>query len=387
MMNQESLDINQLINLRHELHQHPEISNQEKQTAKRITTFLKSTSPDEIINDIGKYGVAAIYKGENSGASVMIRCELDGLPIQEINQMEYQSIHEGISHKCGHDGHMSIVCGVADLLAKHRPATGRVILLFQPAEETGEGANLVLQDEKFKAIKPDFVYALHNLPGFEKHQIVIKDDIFASASRGMIIKLKGTPSHASHPQDGRNPSLATSQIIQHLFEIPQMHTQLHRPALITPVYMRVGSPAFGTSAGDAEIMATLRTHHEDDMQIIADKAVKVVNKLAELHELEVESSWTDTFEAVQNNKECTQVIHYVADQHNLKIYNVEQPFPWSEDFGLFTSHYRGALFGLGSGKNQPQLHNNDYDFPDDIIETGITMFWNIIDHHLGQSVK
>ena len=384
MLNQEFLDIHKLINLRHELHQYPEVSNQEKQTAKRISKFLKSSSPDEIINDIGKYGVAAVYKGEKSGPTVMIRCELDALPIQEINKMKYRSVHEGVAHKCGHDGHMSIVCGLADLLAKNRPASGRVILLFQPAEETGEGANRVLQDEKFKAIEPDFIYALHNLPGFEKHQIVMKDDIFASASRGLVIKLKGTPSHASHPQDGRNPSLAASQIIQHLFEIPQMHTQLHRAALITPIYMRVGSPAFGTSAGDGEVMATLRTHHEEDMQIIADKAVKVVNKLADLHELEAETNWTDAFEAVKNDENCTQVIQSVADQHNFKSHNIKHPFPWSEDFGLFTSHYKGALFGLGSGKNQPQLHNNDYDFPDDIIETGVSMFWNIIDHHLNK---
>lgn len=382
MINPESLDISQLVNLRHELHQYPEASNQEKQTAERITRYLKSTSPDEIINDIGQYGIAALYHGKENGPTVMFRCELDALPIQEINQIEYSSVHEGMSHKCGHDGHMSIICGLANLLAKHRPTSGRVILLFQPAEETGEGAKRVIHDEKFKFIEPDFIYALHNLPGFEKHQIVMKDDIFASASRGLIINLKGTPSHASHPQDGHNPSLAVSQIIQHLFEIPQMHTQLHKAALITPIYMRVGSLAFGTSAGDGEVMATLRSHDEEDMQIIADKAVKVVNRLADLHELDAEISWTDAFEPVKNDKKCTQVVQNVTDHLNIKSHQMEQPFPWSEDFGLFTSHYKGALFGLGSGKNQPQLHNNDYDFPDDIIETGVTIFWNIIKHHL-----
>ena len=383
-MDQKSLNINRLIQLRRELHQHPEVSNQEKNTADKITTFLKSTSPDELINDIGQYGIAAVYRGKKSGSAVMIRCELDALPIQEINQMEYQSTHEGVAHKCGHDGHMSIVCGIADLLAKHRPASGRVILLFQPAEETGEGAKRVLQDEKFKAIEPDFIYALHNLPGFEKHQIVTKDDIFASASRGLVIKLKGTPSHASHPQDGRNPALAASQIIQHLYEIPQMHTQLHKAALITPIYMRVGSPAFGTSAGDGEVMATLRTHYEEDMHIIADKTLNVVNGIAEVHDLEAETNWTDAFEAVKNDQECSQVVQSAADQLDFNCQEIEHPFPWSEDFGVFTSHYKGTLFGLGSGKNQPQLHNDDYDFPDDIIETGVAMFWNIINHHLSK---
>lgn len=381
-MNEINFDIDQLIKLRHSLHQHPEVSNQEEETAQRITQFLKSTNPDELIRDIGGFGIAAVYNGKANGKSIMLRCELDALPIQEVNDIAYRSKNEGVSHKCGHDGHMAILCGIADLLNKNRPNSGRVILLFQPAEETGEGAKRILNDEKFKAVAPDFVYALHNLPGFEKHQIVTKDNIFASASRGLIIKLKGAPSHASHPADGKNPSLAASQIIQHLFEIPQMHTPFHRAALITPVYTRIGSPAFGTSAGEGEVMATLRTHYEDDMKIIADQSIKMINRIAQMHDLEEEISWTDTFEAVNNDSACTQIIQSIAENQALKTCQMMHAFPWSEDFGLFTSHYKGALFGIGSGKNQPQLHNNDYDFPDEIITTGVSMFWHIIKHHL-----
>ena len=163
-----------------------------------------------------------------------------------------------------------------------------------------------------------------------------------------------------------------------------MHTQLHKAALITPIYMRVGSPAFGTSAGDGEVMATLRTHYEEDMHIIADKTLKVVNGIAEVHDLEAETNWTDAFEAVKNDQECSQVVQSAADQLDFNCQEIEHPFPWSEDFGVFTSYYKGTLFGLGSGKNQPQLHNDGYDFPDDIIEAGVAMFWNIINHHLSK---
>ena len=383
MIDDLSLNMDQLIKLRQELHQYPEVSNREKETAQRISGFLRSTSPDYLIRNIGGHGVAAVYNGKTGGASVMLRCELDALPITEVNEMEYRSKNDGIGHKCGHDGHMTILCGVASLLAEKRPEYGRVILLFQPAEETGEGAARVLADEKFSSIEPDFIYALHNLPGFKRDRIILKDNIFASASRGMIINLKGSPSHASHPEDGKNPALAASQIIQHLFEIPQMHTQLHRASLITPVAIRVGSPAFGTSAGDGEVMATLRTHEEDDMKRMAERAEMVARKIAELHELEAGISWTEGFEAVNNDRECTDIINMIAKEQHLDTYKVKHPFPWSEDFGLFTGHYKGALFGLGAGMDQPQLHNNDYDFPDEIIKTGINMFRNIIVHHLG----
>ena len=383
MIDDLSLNMDQLIKLRQELHQYPEVSNREKETAQRISGFLRSTSPDDLIQNIGGHGVAAVYNGKTGGASVMLRCELDALPIREINEMEYRSKNDGVGHKCGHDGHMTILCGVASLLAEKRPEYGRVILLFQPAEETGEGAARVLADEKFSSIEPDFIYALHNLPGFKRDRIILKDNIFASASRGMIIHLKGAPSHASHPEDGKNPALAASQIIQHLFEIPQMHTQLHRASLITPVAIRVGSPAFGTSAGDGEVMATLRTHEEDDMKRMAERAEMVARKIAELHELEAGISWTEGFEAVNNDRECTDIINMIAKEQHLDTYKVKHPFPWSEDFGLFTGHYKGALFGLGAGIDQPQLHNNDYDFPDEIIKTGINMFRNIIVHHLG----
>lgn len=384
-MKDTSLNIDKLINLRHELHKYPEVSNDEKQTAKRITKFLNSTDPDELINDIGQYGIAAIYKGKHDGPTVMIRCELDALPIEEVNDMEYKSVNAGVGHKCGHDGHMAILCGLATLLADQRPSSGRVILLFQPAEETGEGARRILDDPKFKALEPDFIYALHNLPGFEKNQIIIKDHIFASASRGLIVKLKGTPSHASHPEDGRNPALAASQIVQQLFEIPQMHTPFHKASLITPIHLRVGNPAFGTSPGDGEVMATLRTHNDEDMDIIADKAVKVIKKIADVHELEANISWTEEFEAVKNNENCMRFIKSVAEELDVDTCVVDHPFPWSEDFGLFTGHYNGALFGLGSGEDQPQLHNNDFDFPDEILETGVKMFREIIDQILGKS--
>jgi amidohydrolase len=157
-----------LILLRKELHKNPEVSGKELQTSKRIISFLEKQAPDEIITEIGGAGIAAIYKSKEAGKTVLFRCELDALPIEEINSFEHRSLINGVSHKCGHDGHMAILCGLASELSQNRPETGTIILLFQPAEEDGSGAQKVFSDTKFASLKPDYVFALHNLPGFPK---------------------------------------------------------------------------------------------------------------------------------------------------------------------------------------------------------------------------
>ena len=381
--------MDELIELRHELHQYPETAHKEAETAKRIKKYLSKYRPDDLVDEIGGHGLAAIYDNKNGteGPTIMLRCELDALPIAEVNEFDYRSVHEGKGHKCGHDGHMAIIAGMAAYLHQNPPEKGRVILLFQPAEETGEGADKILDDPKFKSLQPDFIFALHNLPGFPKGHILVKDGIFASASKGIIIRLKGAPSHASHPENGRNPALAASQIVQSLFMIPQMQTEFHRASLITPVKIAVGQEAFGTSAGNGEIMATLRTHRDMEMEILAERAELQAQQIARAHDLDITIEYTEEFQAVDNDPECNRVITKAAKSLDLSLSTMDQPFPWSEDFGLFTKAFNGALFGLGSGKDQPQLHNEDYDFPDEIIETGVAMFQKIVKYFLSPSTN
>lgn len=371
-----------LLKLRHELHQHPCVSNDEEDTARRITTFLSGLSPSTIIQGIGGHGLAAIYDSKKEGPTLMFRCELDALPIQDAISAPYASVSEGKGHKCGHDGHMTIISGLAQHLATHPPAKGRVILLYQPAEETGEGARRILADEKFASLRPDYIFALHNIPGYPKGQILYKNEVLCAASRGMIIQLKGKPSHAGHPENGINPTLAASQIIGAFFSLPSMNTPLHQAALITPIHIRVGHRAFGTSAGDGELMFTLRTYSDNEMKGLTEKAEAIARGIASTHGLEIAIEWTDDFEAVKNNDACTNIIERAAHKAELTTTVLSHPFPWSEDFGLFTSAFKGAMFGLGSGENQPQLHNEDYDFPDDILGAGLAVLTNIIEEIL-----
>jgi len=369
---------NNLIKFRKRIHKYPEIAGNEKNTAKMVVAFAKKFKPDKIIQKIGGYGIAVIFEGKNKGPVVLIRCELDALPITETNKFNFRSTKKNVSHKCGHDGHMTIVSGLIPLLSKNKISKGKVILLYQPSEETGEGAKRILEDKKFQSIKPDFVFALHNLPGFEKNNILIRKNVFASASKGMIIKLKGKTSHAAEPEKGINPSLAVAEIIQSLSFLSNKLNKVKDFILITPIHAKIGEPAFGTSAGYAEIMFTLRSFKNEDMNILTKEAVKTVDTISKKYKLKKEINFTEIFPVTVNDEKCTGLIKDSAKENKLKVRSLKKPFKWSEDFGHFTGQFRGAIFGLGAGINQPALHNPDYDFSDEIIETGINIFYTII---------
>ena len=373
------IDINELVNLRHELHALAEVSGEEENTSQKILSFLKSTNPNEIIEGLGGHGILARYRGEEEGPSILIRCELDALPIPEENDFDYVSKNKETGHKCGHDGHMAIVCGLARLLGQADLSRGEVLLLFQPAEETGQGARRVLDDEQFKGINPDLVFALHNLPGYEKHQIVVKENTFAAASIGLIMRLKGQTSHAAHPEEGNSPAPAMSHLIQDISALPQFYAPLNKAAKATVIHARLGERAFGTSPGYAEVMATLRTYEDETMEILKQKAIEIAEGVSQTYNLGLETEWVESFSATVNDDRAVEVVRKVAKEHALSVLEKEDPFSWSEDFGHFTNVHAGAMFGLGAGNEQPALHASDYDFPDELIETGVKMFAGIVD--------
>lgn len=362
--------------LRKELHKHPEISGKEVQTAKRITSFLENYPPDEMKTGVGTTGILAIYSGKKPGKTVLFRCELDALPIEEINTFEHGSINNGVSHKCGHDGHMAILCGLAMELHDRRPETGTVILLFQPAEEDGTGAAKVSKDPQF-TYKPDFVFALHNIPGYKMNQIVVKNDTFSCAVNSLIIKLKGITAHAGEPHKGINPALALAKITTQFNQLIQADISKEKYCLITPIYSKMGKKAYGVSADAGEIHFTVRSESNLQMREIENSLEKLAKSIAQEFQLKCKTSWTQNFQANENNVQAVNHIKKAAGFNNFEILEKETPFSWGEDFGLFTQHFPGAMFGLGSGINTPALHNPDYDFPDEIIATGVHTFLKI----------
>ncbi|RDV14027.1 amidohydrolase [Pontibacter diazotrophicus] len=374
-----------LIQLRHDLHQHPEVSGQEKQTAERIVQYLQQYNPDQLLTGLGGTGVAAVFNGKNpEGPVVLFRAELDALPIAETNELAYTSKQKGVGHQCGHDGHMTILTALGSLLHQHKPARGKVILLYQPAEETGAGAWDLLQEEAFLALQPDYVFALHNLPGVPMHQVVVRQEVFAAASTGMVVELQGKSSHAAEPEKGLNPGQAMAEIVLNFNQIIQQKAQFEDLTLLTVIHARLGEVAFGTNPGFATVMATLRSYQPADLKKLKTLTQGAVARMAEKHGVSYKLHFVEEFPATVNYPEAVQLVQKAADYLNLEVKEAEHPFRWSEDFGHFTQKYKGAMFGLGSGEAQPQLHHSDYDFPDELIPTGAAMFHRIAKEILSQ---
>jgi len=272
------MDNGSLTNLRKKLHQNPELSGSEKKTAEIIRHYYEFLSPTETIDNLGGHGLAFVFQGKEEGPTLLFRCDMDAVPIHEATGLSYESLTPGVCHACGHDGHMTILAGVGKVLTKNSPIKGRVILLYQPAEETGEGAQAVIQDPLFSKIKPDLIFALHNLPGYPLGELIIKSGTFCCTSRGMIIHFTGKTAHASQPETGKSPENAMCHILETLRDLPEAFKDCNELILKTVVGARLGEKAFGVSPGDAEIWVTLRCETDQTMDLILTHLENLVKK-------------------------------------------------------------------------------------------------------------
>jgi amidohydrolase len=373
--------MNIIIELRQRLHQIPELAHKELETSKTLLNFFKNLSPDQSITNLGGNGLAFVFSGKKPGPTFLLRAELDAVPVNQENNIAHRSTKDKIAHICGHDGHMAILAAVGQQLSEQRPDSGKVVLLFQPAEEDGQGAAAVINDEKFAQIKPDFAFALHNLPGYATGDILIKSGPFASASIGMSIKLTGVSAHAAQPETGISPANAMIRIIKSL-SYPPAHILKHSShPIITVVGANLGAKAFGTAPGEAEIWVTLRAETDKFVETLLEYAQETAEKVAEHENLKLAVSTEDVFPATINADSTTNMLRHAAE--NYKTEEIKQAFYWSEDFGHFGKTCYATLFGLGAGENCAHLHNPDYDFPDELISIGVEIYGNLIKQNLG----
>lgn len=375
--------ISELGELRRTLHQTPEVSGEEKQTAAFIAAELERAGADRIWTGLGGHGVAAEFSGTQDGPTVLIRCELDGLPIHEVSEVPHRSIVAGKGHLCGHDGHMVMVLGVALTLAE-RPQSGRVILLFQPAEETGAGAAAVIKDPRWPEIRPDFAFAYHNVPGRPLGEIGLCEGPSNCASRGMKITLTGKTSHAAAPEDGVSPAQVMAGLMQAMPLLGYGGTMDDDFALSTLTHSRLGEASFGIAPGDGELWVTLRSQTDQRMDRMVTEAETLVSTaLKQKSALSSTITWHDVFLANVNKADAMDIAARSTKQLGLTEYHMTAPMRWSEDFSRFgLDGAKSAMLFIGSGEDQPQLHNPNFDFPDALIPVGVSLFVEIIEQIL-----
>ena len=391
-----------LESLRHKLNKNAELSGQEKKTNKIINAFLEKTNPDVHLRNVGGYGIMAIYKGKEKGKNVLLRADIDGLNIpfgqrttvpehvegkdqrfDKLSDRKVQSsefkVQNNYSHRCGHDGHAAILCGLAMRYGKKHPEKGDVILLFQPAEETGEGAAAVINDEQFKNIKIDAAFALHNLPGYAKHQIVLKKGCFASASLGLKLVFEGATSHASQPEKGNNPQIVVTTLLDAFQKKYENLKKDKYNTILTVTHVSIGEKTFGVTPGYAEIWLTLRSQDDEALKRLTESTVALSEYVAKEFKLKFTHNIHEAFSATMNSGAETDAVEKAAQELKLSVKKINNPFPWSEDFGRFGNIIPACLFGLGCGLEHEPLHSPNYEFEDEIIDTGIEVFEKIVE--------
>lgn len=365
------------VTFRRELHQFPEVSCQEFHTQKRIKSFVSQFAPTRLI-ELADTGLLLQYGESSENPVTLIRADIDALPIQETNAFAHRSRIDGVSHKCGHDGHAAILARLASLLTSNPVKKGRVYLLFQPAEENGKGAEAVLNDPAFATIRPDRTFALHNLPGYKQGVIVCKPGAFTASVLSLIISFEGKVSHSAEPEKGLNPAYVMADFILRTRQIQNPDPGSDGFALVTPVYTVMGEQSYGISAGYGEVHLTLRTRNAKRMEVLKSELLALLAELATTSGLTAKTRYTEAFVANENDTRAFEQVKACALKLGYDFVEKQEPFKWGEDFGLFTQHFPGAMFGIGNGENSPALHNDDYDFNDNLIEPAARLFFELI---------
>lgn len=364
--------------IRHRLHAHPGLSGEEIFAHDLVVDFLRDCRPTEVFDHVGGYGVVAVWGDNRSLPTLVFRADTDALPIHEATDLAYKSEIPFVSHKCGHDGHTSILLRLAELLGEHCEELNiNIILVFQPEEETGLGSQKILDSGILQQYNVKGVFGIHNLPGYHEGTVVLNYHTFAAASTGVVYSLVGRQTHASTPEKGLNPGLAVAEIVQRM-------DQLNGKKNVTPdafqqstlICVRVGEEAFGTSAGEAQVMFTLRTFSNERMGQLMDKANGIVAEVASKYGLTTSYELRDPFHATENDSMIVEQLEEILCEDH-KVVTAITPFRWSEDFANYLIRFPGAMFGIGAGEKHAELHHPDYDFPDEIIEPTAQMFWKV----------
>ncbi len=366
-ISQENLD--RITALRHLLHSCPDLSLQETGTIGILKDFLRENTDLEICDRDGWFYAVKRPSAAPAAPPVAFRTDMDALPMDESIVLPYGSIRAGVSHKCGHDGHMAAMCGLALELDKTE-VKRTVYLIFQAAEEIGLGAVRCADLIREKGIAE--IYAFHNLSGYPENSIVYRKGLTQPASEGLTIRLLGKQSHASAPEEGRSPAAAIAELALYARHLPEEpHDGM---ALCTIVGMRCGNGDFGISAGEGSVSVTLRAEQESFMKEMEKKLLRKAEELSARDGLKAEHEIHDHFPETRNHDEALDRVIRKASGLQLSVIEMKDLWRASEDFGYYLKQCPGAMFYIGIGEDHPAVHTDDYDFNDGILKTAVDIF-------------
>ena len=373
MGNIEKKDIALATELRHELHAHPELSLHEEQTIKRIANFLREHTSLEICERPGwlyaKYAAPRPTK-----PPIAFRADMDAIPVGEGRELPYGSTVPGVGHKCGHDGHCASLALLA-LMLERGGAERDVYLLFQPGEETGAGAPICIPMLEENNIKE--IYACHNMPFVPRGEIALRDGAMQCASTGMILEFTGEKSHASHPEQGKNPAFAIAKTVSTIRPLMDP-SRWKGMVLCTVIQIALGEEAFGTSAGYGKLLLTVRGEYESEMKELSENLCRIAREEAGKYSLKLDVSYADTFPETANTPLAAENVRRAAARAGISCHELAEAERASEDFGhLIKAAGEGAIFFIGS-EGCSALHTAEFDFPDELIPLIAGMFEEIL---------
>lgn len=372
-----------LTELRREFHRYPELGFEEHRTKARVAEVLRSFDI-EVEEGIGVVGT---LRAGTSDRCVALRADMDALPIQEQSAHDYVSRFDGVMHACGHDGHMAMLLGAANILAKHSEFEGTVKLIFQPAEEHGRGAKAMLDDQLLSRHPFDEIYGIHNLPGAPLGFVRTRTGLICSSESLFEIEIIGQGGHASMPQTGRDALTIGSELVGALQTVISRKLAPGSGAVLS-VTEFVTDGQRNVLPGRVVLKGDVRARSAEDRAEIERVMRTMADGLARAHEVEAIVSFATEFIETVNAETPVQTIAAAAKAEGLALDAACQPMSFSEDFAHFSAKRPGGYLLLGNGLDgvhSRPLHASDYDFNDALLPIGARLWATLAKHALNRA--
>jgi amidohydrolase len=381
----DSLD--ELTQIRHDIHAHPELGFEEERTAEIVAAKLKEYGC-EVHRGLATTGVVGTIRRGNSLRAIGLRADMDCLPMQELNEFAHRSTHDGKMHACGHDGHTTMLLGAAKYLAETRNFDGTVHFIFQPGEEGYGGGRVMVQQGLFEKFPCDAVFAMHNRPGMPVGNMGTRPGALLAATDRFEITVKGKGTHAAHPHSGNDPFIIAAQIVLALQTIPSRNVDPIDSTVVSVGFMRGGS-AFNVIPDEVVIGGTVRSFRPETQDLIERRMGEVARGTAAAFGGEAELAYRRCYPPTINHEDEAYFAADVAAEvcGDANVSRTVPPTLGGEDFSYMLQAVPGAMLWLGNGPGEGGcfLHNARYDFNDSALGYGVSFFIRLAERFLEKS--